>query len=275
MKVKQIFGCIIMIIIMVACKKETPADNTVSAPVLDDENPSLTLSSPADNLVLELGQNLNIEGLAVDNHQLGLFTYVLETIDTPSHHFNLNGAIPLSGNHEDFIETLSIPDSAAVGNYRFEAYAEDSSGNVSDQITYSFEMLDKIPSVIISTVDSVDFGTHFEIKAYTNTYGVVNRFQVFDKNSGILITEIKDNCGFKIIQFDIHFDNNKARSNIVDLNPKNEQVNNGVITFDYAPTYPSDAKTFVITLIEFDSEAVYDPWTGSVGLNQSSWIYIK
>lgn len=192
----------LLIVSLIACQKDDPAPaaTTTPTPTTTTSNtpPTISVTEPSNNFTLNLGESFTLEGIGFDSEGLSNINYTIES-PTASYNYNTASNITATGSPFAFNESITIPDSAAVGDALLKIYCTDTDNNQSSIISRDFKINDNIPPVITSLKDSVGATDLIVVQVYKNSNNVVDSILIVNQTKSENIATIKDIGGFKTI----------------------------------------------------------------------------
>lgn len=178
--------CALCVFVFSSCKKEEA----------DTEKPVISVDKPLENMVVNLGNPFDFQGIVYDNQGLATLYILIESPDA-SYNYQYGNFITLTGTSYDFHDWITIPVDASVGVAEFEIYAFDASGNQSASIKRSIQLRDKIDPEIDISSTLIDDNDSLVFTLYKNANDVFDSLIVYNYTKSALLTTITDVGGFR------------------------------------------------------------------------------
>jgi hypothetical protein len=193
----KIYYSLILILVFSACSKEEDAIPQT------DSLPSISISKPIEQMVVNLGEKIYIEGIATDTEGLSSVQFSIES-PYASYNYTASGSTFMSGTQEDFNTGFLIPTNASVGEAKLSVYSLDSDNNQSSIVTRKIVIEDEIPPVITMIKDTVGVNDIIEVQAFKNSNNVVDSLLIINQTRSENLATVTDVGGFRTFNFDIN-----------------------------------------------------------------------
>lgn len=250
---KSIFSLLVTIIFISSCKKEEV--ETITGGLSTNNLPTISITSPSNNLLSSLGSEIKIEGQANDIEGLQAISYEFRGVDA-SFNYVYSNSFEISGYNSSFSENIVIPTNASVGNALINICAIDTDGNKSLILSRDITIRDQIAADITQYETNIDDEDIIRVYFFKNINNVTDSLEIYNFTKSLKIATVKDIGGFTRCQLSVNYPY-ESKANVIwgEFKNSTNEYHDYTIDASISSVDPNNTSqvNFGIELYEYDN----------------------